>query len=95
MAVVVVNEIAQGSQDLYDQVNSKVMPDGGLPEGCTDHIAGPGASGGWRVITVWDSQDRFQQFRDEKLIPALKEAAGEDFVAPQIEPQEVYRHITA
>ena len=40
MAVVVVNEIEGGSQELYDQVNPKVMP-GGLPEGCQAHIATP------------------------------------------------------
>ena len=62
MSVVVVNEIPQGSQDFYDRVNPKVMPDGQLPEGCQLHIAGP-SGGGWRVITVWDSEEQFQQFR--------------------------------
>jgi hypothetical protein len=62
MAVVVVNEIQGGDQDLYDRVNPKVMPDG-LPDGCQAHIAGP-VEGGWRVITVWESEERFQQFRE-------------------------------
>ena len=44
------------------------MPDGNLPDGCQVHIAGPTETG-WRVITVWDSDDQFQQFRDETLIP--------------------------
>ena len=70
MAVVIVNEIEGGSQELYDQVNPKVMPGGRLPDGCQLHIAGPVANG-WRVITVWDSDERFQQFRDEQLIPAM------------------------
>ena len=93
MAVVVVNEIPQGGQDLYDQVNPKVMPDGQLPEGCQLHIAGA-ATGGWRVITVWDSEEQFQQFRDEKLIPAIKEAGGETFIAPNIQTDPVYNLIT-
>jgi hypothetical protein len=94
MAVVVVNEIPQGSQDMYEQVSSKVLQNNQLPEGCKVHIAGPSGSG-WRVITVWESDDKFQQFRDNTLIPALREAGREDFVAPNIETQEVYRVLTA
>ena len=94
MAVVVVNEIEGGSQDLYDQVNPKVMEGGTLPDGCQAHIAGP-VEKGWRVITVWDSEEQFQQFRDEKLIPALREAGGEERIAPSISADPVYRLITA
>ena len=93
MAVVVVNQIEGGSQDFYEQVNPKVMPDG-LPEGCQLHIAGP-TEGGWQVITVWDSDERFQQFRDEKLIPALREAGGDDRIAPQIKTNPVHNLMTA
>jgi hypothetical protein len=94
MAVVVVNEIEGGSQDLYDQVNPKVMEGDTLPEGCQVHIAGP-TEKGWRVVTVWDSEDRFQQFRDEKLLPALREADSEERIAPQISANPVYRLLTA
>ena len=92
MAVVVVNEIEGGSQELYDRINPKVMPDG-LPEGCQAHIAGP-MDGGWRVITVWESDERFQQFRDETLLPALREAGDEDRVAPTITTNPVYKLMT-
>jgi hypothetical protein len=94
MAVVIVNEIEGGSQDFYDQVNPKVMPGGQLPDGCQVHIAGP-VDKGWRVITVWDSDEQFQEFRDEKLIPALREAGGEDRVAPEIKTNPVHNLITA
>jgi hypothetical protein len=94
MAVVVVNEIPQGNQSFYDEVNPRVMPDGQLPEGCQVHIAGPWG-GGWRVITVWDSEEQFQQFRSEKLIPAMKEVGGDDLIAPSVQPDPVHRVITA
>ena len=94
MAVVVVNEIEGGSQELYDRVNPKIMPEEQLPEGCQVHIAGP-IDNGWRVITVWDSDERFQQFRDEKLIPALREAGDEQRVAPSISTSPVYRLLKA
>jgi hypothetical protein len=94
MAVVIVNEIESGNQDFYDQVNSKVLPGGELPDGCQVHIAGP-AGAGWRVITVWDSEDQFNQFRNEKLIPAIREVMGEEAVAPEIKADPVHNLITA
>jgi hypothetical protein len=89
MAVVVVNEIEGGSQELYDQVNPRVMPDGKLPDGCELHIAGPYEKG-WRVITVWESDERFQQFRNETLIPAMQEAGAQDRIMPTISTQPVH-----
>jgi hypothetical protein len=94
MAVVIVNEMEGGSQDLYEQVNPKIMEGGNLPDGCQIHIAGP-YKDGWRVITIWDSEERFQQFRDEKLIPAIREAGGGDRIAPSITANPVHNLITA
>jgi hypothetical protein len=94
MSVVVLNDLPQGSQEFYDQVTPRVMPGGELPDGCQVHIAGP-SGGGWRVITVWESEEQFQAFREETLIPAMREAGGDDFVAPSIEPDPVYNLLTA
>jgi hypothetical protein len=94
MAVVIVNEIEGATQDFYEQVGPKVMPEGQLPDGCQIHIAGP-VENGWRVITVWDSDEQFQQFRDEKLIPAIREAGAEDRIAPSISAEPVYKLLTA
>ncbi|HWG09170.1 MAG TPA: hypothetical protein VN672_09195 [Solirubrobacteraceae bacterium] len=94
MAVVVVNEMQGGDQGFYDEVTSVVMPGGRLPDGCKAHIAGP-VDGGWRVITVWDSDEQFQQFRTETLIPAIQAQGRDDVVAPRIDSRPVYRHITA
>jgi hypothetical protein len=94
MAVVIVNEIEGGDQEFYEQVNPKVMPGGNLPDGCQVHIAGP-VDNGWRVITVWDSDQQFEQFRNEKLIPAIREIGGEDRIAPSIKAGPVHKLITA
>jgi hypothetical protein len=94
MAVVVVAEIEGGNQELYEAVSGKAMPGGELPEGSTIHIAGP-MDGGWRVITVWESEDQFNRFRDETLIPALREAGEGDRIAPRIEAHPVHRLLTA
>ena len=92
MAVVIVNEIEGGGQDLYDRASPKLFDGGNLPDGCQVHIAGP-YKNGWRVISVWDSEETFQQFREEKLIPTLQEAGGEDRVASNISTDPVHKLI--
>jgi hypothetical protein len=94
MAVVVVAEVPQMDQSFYDEVSARVTPDGQLPEGCQLHIAGP-SGGGWRVITVWDSDEQFGQFRNEKPIPVMQELGRGELVAPSIETNPVHRLITA
>jgi hypothetical protein len=94
MAVVVVAQTDGGSQGMYDKVTAKVMPTNALPDGCQLHLAGP-IEGGWQVITVWDSEDHFQQFRTEQLIPALQESGEGNRVAPNVKANEVYRLVTS
>jgi hypothetical protein len=61
---VVVSAVAPGfSADMYEAVTSKAMPGDQLPDGCELHIAGP-VEQGWRVITVWESREAFDRFRE-------------------------------
>jgi heme-degrading monooxygenase HmoA len=94
MAIVVANTITGGTQEMYETVTGKVMPGEQLPEGCQVHIAGP-VNEGWRVITVWDSEDAFNQFREGKLVPALREVAGDEAVAPNVETNPAHTVVTA
>jgi hypothetical protein len=94
MAIVVVNYMEGASQDLYDKVSEKVMPGGQLPEGCQVHIAGP-VKDGWRVITVWGSQEQWQQFRNKTLIPTIREVGGDDAPSPKVNANPVHRLVTA
>jgi hypothetical protein len=92
MAVVVVGVIPGGNQETYENVSAKAMAGGQLPDGCQLHVAGP-VEEGWRIITVWDSPEQLERFRNEKLLPALREAGVEDNVVPQVNP--AHRVITA
>ena len=85
MAVVVLAVAPGNTVDVYEAVTGKVMAGDQLPEGCQLHIAGP-VEEGWRVITVWDSPEAFHRFRDEKLLPAIREIAGEGG-RPPVEPE--------
>jgi heme-degrading monooxygenase HmoA len=41
---------------------------------------------GWRVITVWESREAFDRFREETLLPTVRELAG-DQPPPAAEPE--------
>jgi hypothetical protein len=81
---VVVSAIAPGLE-MYEAVTDRVMPGDQLPDGCQLHIAGP-VDEGWRVITVWESREIFDRFREEKLLPAIREVAGDE-APPPAEPE--------
>ena len=50
------------------------------PEGLIVHVAGP-YGGSVRVIEVWESEDAFNRFRDERLLPAVTRTLGEERAA--------------
>lgn len=73
MAYCLVVDNPNGSAELYEQVTQKVAESGDMPpEGAIFQVAGPGENG-WRVITVWESREAQERFRDERLMPAFKE----------------------
>jgi hypothetical protein len=92
MSIVVVGVMKGGDQERYERVSGKVMSGGQLPDGCQLHVAGP-VDEGWRIITVWESPEHLQRFRNEKLLPTLRELGVDDDIVPEVNP--AYRVITA
>lgn len=83
MAVAMMVDNPEGSQEIYDQVREQV----GLerPAGGIFHAAGPSPNGGWRVLEVFESEEDARRFAKERLLPAF-EAVG----APAPPPPEVW-----
>ena len=79
MAVVMMVDNPEGSQEGYDSVREKI----GLERaaGGIFHVAGPSPSGGWRVIEVWESEEDATRFIRERLLPAF-EAVGAPLPPP-------------
>jgi hypothetical protein len=73
MAVAMMVDNPEGSQELYDRIRSQL----GLekPAGGIFHAAGPSPNGGWRVIELWQSEEEAERFFKERFVPAL-EALG-------------------
>lgn len=78
-----------GTAEQYAAVLEAAHPGGALPPGQVYHAAGPTA-GGWLITAVWDSQDSFDRFVADTLLPALAQRQG-GFAGP---PQERTAEIT-
>ena len=74
MAICMIVENRDQSQEQVEQVLAHVRRTGPVPpEGARLMLAGP-ANPGWRVISVWDSEEARDRFFAERLAPAYKEA---------------------
>ena len=86
MAILVIAE-AEGATAEQDAVMLKALDvDGSPPAGARMRMAGP-TPGGWRIVSLWDSEEDFKRFRDERLVPALTET-GRAMPPPEIWPIE-------
>ena len=73
----------------YEQVVAALYPDGKLPDGWQLHLAGP-IENGWLVVSVVPSQDEFEEFAREQLIPATQQVEDPP---PEVTFFPVYRLI--
>ena len=84
MAILVVGEAAGVTAEQDAAVAKRLYPEGALPAGFRIRMAGPMA-GGWRIVTLWDSEEDWERFRDERLTPALADI-HQALGAPEIWP---------
>jgi hypothetical protein len=82
LAVAVLIDNPEGSQEIYEQVRAQLGLD--EPAGGIFHLAGPSPNGGWRVLEVWESEEDARRFREERLLPAF-DAAG--VPRPEVGPE--------
>ena len=68
MAVGVLMEFPGVTREQYDQLVQD-LDLSGPPEGELIHVCGPTAEGGWRTVDVWETQEAFERFVNELLIP--------------------------
>jgi hypothetical protein len=86
MAYAIVHQFPGGTQEQYEAAIAAVHPNEGrsLPEGQLFHAAGPSADG-WTIFAVHDSQESWERFRNDTLMPRLSEGIEGGFPTP---PQE-------
>ncbi len=54
MAIGVLVENPEGTQETYDAIMRELSVSGTVPSGALLHVAGPMEGGGWRVFDVWE-----------------------------------------
>ena len=82
MAYGIVHVFAGGTREQYEASLAAVHPDKNtLPEGQIFHAAGP-SDDGWTVVVVHDSKESWERFRDDVLMPRLKQGVQGGFAGP-------------
>ena len=85
MAYAIVHHFPGGTKEQYEATLASVHPGkAGLPPGQTFHAAGP-SPGGWTIMALHDSKASWEQFRDNILMPRMKQGIAGGFNGP---PQE-------
>ena len=82
MAYGIVHHFPGGTEEQYRASLAVVHPaDGSLPDGQIFHAAGESA-GGWTIIAGHESQESWESFRDNVLLPALSSGIEGGFPTP-------------
>jgi len=75
MSIAVLMQSEEMTAEGYDAVNEKLGDD--PPEGILARTAGA-ADAGFRVFSVWESKEDYERFREDRLLPAIREVIGEE-----------------
>lgn len=75
--------------DVYDQIQEKLSLQGNPPEGLILHTAGA-VDDGVAIFNIWESEAAFQTFREQRLLPAVAEVAGEEAAQGPPADQQIY-----
>jgi len=73
MAILVIAVNPGGTAEQDEAMITQLGLDANPPAGSRARLAGS-YEGGWRIISVWDSQEAFDAFRRDRLEPALRQA---------------------
>ena len=77
------------SRDDYERAREAVNWEGDVPQGAMFHVAW--FEDGLRVLDLWESQEDFERFGNERLMPKLQELGiGSD--QPEIAFHEAHRY---
>jgi hypothetical protein len=90
LSVLVVIEVPGGSAELDAALTETWHLTSSPPAGNQFRLAGP-MDGGWRVVSLWESREQFQQFMRERLHLTLDDAGGDQPTVTFWDIEKVYR----
>ena len=71
MAVLMIGEASNLTEEIYGGMVDRMMPLMKASKGFVSHAGGPGPTGGWRVVEVWESEEDGRAWFDENVKPNL------------------------
>jgi len=89
MTYAYVQDVAEGWEH-YERLATALGDD--IPDGLIVRVAGA-TSSGVRIIDVWESEEAWTRFRNERLRPAVRRLAGDASVEPSIFRGLRVRHV--
>ena len=88
MPWVLIQRSTEATWDDYERVAREVGDD--APKGLIYHAAGETEGGHWQMVDIWESEEDFNRFRDERLMPAVERALGSEAVQAGPPPTESF-----
>jgi quinol monooxygenase YgiN len=88
MAVAVIQEF-EATRENYEKVSEKIGD--AAPEGLILHTVSDLGGDRWMLVDVWESAEAFQNFVQNKLIPAIAEVDPDAPQAPEPEILEIHQ----
>jgi|1185.fasta_scaffold150420_1 hypothetical protein len=70
----------------YDAVTARMNVHEDPPKGLIAHTAGQSDDGKWRIVDIWESEEAYKRFGDERLTPAIREVLEENGIDPDSVP---------
>ncbi len=71
MTTIMVMHWPEVSDDQYQQARKEINWEGNIPKGAKFHVAWMGGDG-LHVLDLWDSQEDFGRFVQERLMPGVR-----------------------
>ncbi len=78
MAWVQIQHAVHGTWDDHEKVAAIIGDQ--KPDGLLLRAAGE-VDGRWKAVSIWESKEAFERFAEERILPAVKEALGEEMPA--------------
>jgi heme-degrading monooxygenase HmoA len=95
MAVMMVMEAPEGTIEEYERTNEimGLRGDQDAPQGLIQHVAASDGNG-LVIVDVWESEDAFGRFYEERLGPALEQTGVASSAGEPTPPMQVHNRLT-
>ena len=89
MAWAQIQKATEATWEDYETVSNALGSDDNPPEGLIVHAAGE-VDGKWQSVSVWESQEAYERFRDEQVFPAVRQTLGDSAIEAGPPPSESF-----